>query len=66
MTKQELTADLRRCCGGASFITRTELAKYLGYSCPKRVDRYLQGLERVSKTKYFIPDVSESLIRYRT
>lgn len=65
MTKQELTADLRRNCNGASFITRTELASYLGYSCPKRVDKYLQGLERVSKTRYFIPDVAAKVISYR-
>lgn len=65
MTKQELTADLRRSCNGASFITRTELAAYLGYSCPKRVDRYLQGLERVGKTRYFIPDVAAKVIAYR-
>ena len=65
MTKQEITADLRRHCGGASFITRKELMTYFGYACPKRVDRYLQGLERVSKTKFFIPDVSESILRYK-
>lgn len=65
MTKAELTADLRRCCGGASFITRTELARYLGYSCPKRVDKYLHGLERVSKTKYFINDVAGAIISYK-
>ena len=65
MTKQELTADMRRSCSGSSFITRTELMKYLGYNCPKRVDKYLRGLERISRTKYFIPDVSEAILRYK-
>lgn len=64
MNKQALTADLRRSCGGASFITRTELTAYLGYSCPKRVDKYIKGLERLG-TRYFIPDVADRIISQR-
>lgn len=66
MTKQELTADLKRYCGGGSFITRTELQRYMNYSCPKRVDKYLHGLERVSGTRYFINDVAANIILYRS
>lgn len=64
MTKTELTADLKRYCGG-SFITRTELAKYMNYSSPKRVDRFLQGLDRISGTRYFCGDVAERILMYR-
>lgn len=64
MTKAELTSDLKRHCGG-SFITRAELAKYMGYASPKRVDRFLQGLERISGTRYFISDVAENMLKYR-
>lgn len=65
MTKAELTADLKRYCGG-SFITRTELAKYMGYSSPKRVDRFLQGLDRIGGTRYFCNDVAENVLKYRS
>lgn len=65
MTKAELTADLKRHCGG-SFITRTELAKYMGYASPKRVDRFLEGLERICGTRYFIADVADNMLKYRS
>lgn len=65
MTKSEITADLKRYCGG-SFITRTELAKFMGYASPKRVDRFLQGLDRISGTRYFIGDVAENIMKYRS
>lgn len=66
MTKAELQADLKRYCGGGSFITRKELAKYLGYSSPKRVDQFLDGLERINGTRYFCNDVAENVLKYRT
>lgn len=64
MTKSELTQDMRRYCGGGSFITRAELQRYMGYSCPKRIDRYLRGLERIG-TRYYIGDVSAQIMRHR-
>ncbi len=66
MTKAELTADLKKHCGGSSFITRVQLAQYMNYSSPKRVDRFLEGLDRISGTRYFIGDVAASIMRYRT
>lgn len=65
MTKAEITADLKRFCGG-SFITRTELAKYLGYSSPKRVDQFLNGLERINGTRYFCNDVAENVLKFKS
>lgn len=64
MTKNEITADLRRFCGGG-FVTRSQLAQFLGYASPKRVDRFLEGLDRISGTRYFINDVAERLLMYR-
>lgn len=66
MTKNELTADMRRHCGGSSFISRTELASFMGYSCPKRVDRFLDGLDRIAGTRYFIGDVASNILKYRS
>lgn len=65
MTKTEIAADLKKYCGG-SFITRTELAKFMGYASPKRVDRFLDGLDRISGTRYFIGDVAERILMYRS
>lgn len=65
MTKTELSADLRRHCGGSGFITRKGVADYFGVSEPRVIDKYLQGLERVSEKYYFISDVSESIMKHR-
>ena len=61
MTKAELSADLRRFCGGSSFCKRKDVAAFLGYSDPHHADKYLRGLERVGNL-YFIPDVVERLL----
>ena len=65
MTKTELSADLRRHGGGSGFITRKQLADYFGVSEPRAIDKYLQGLERISQKYYFISDVSESIMKHR-
>lgn len=66
MTKAELTADLRRHCGGSGFTTRKQLADYFGVAEPRVIDRYLKGLERVSDKYYFISDVSDNIMKYRS
>ena len=66
MTKAELSADLRRHGGGSGFITRKQLADYFGVSEPRAIDKYLQGLERVSDKYYFIADVSDNILRFRS
>lgn len=65
MTKQELIADMRRHCDGSSFINRKELAAYMNYTSPKRVDRFLEGLDRIAGTRYFIADVAANILKYR-
>jgi len=62
LTKQELTADLKRFCGGASFCKRKQLADYLGYQDPHCVDRFLSGLEKVGASQFYIPDVVERIL----
>ena len=62
MTKTELITDLRRHGGGSGFITRKQLADYFGVSEPRAIDKYLNGLERVSGKYYFIGDVSSNII----
>lgn len=64
MTKAELTADIRRACGGG-FITRKQLAEYFGRACPKSIDKYLDGLDRINGKYYFAGDVAESILKYR-
>lgn len=64
MTKTELARSMEAYVGG-SFITRDELAKYMGYKAPKTVSKYLVGLEQIGK-RYFVPDVADVLIAAKT
>ena len=66
MTKTELSNDLRRHGGGSGFITRKQLADYFGVSEPRAIDKYLDGLEKVSNKYYFISDVSEKILTFRS
>lgn len=65
MTKAELNADLRRHAGGSGFITRKGVADYFGVVEPRAIDKYLDGLERVSGKYYFIIDVAERILKFR-
>lgn len=60
MTKTELVKSMQSYVG-SSFITRIQLAGYMGYKNPSSVAKYLYGLERIDK-KYFIPDVADQLL----
>jgi hypothetical protein len=60
MERKELIYRMEKSVDGASFITRIELARFLGYKDPHYVDRYLHGLPRINK-KYFIGDVATML-----
>lgn len=60
MTKTELVKSMQAHTG-SGFITRIQLAGYMGYKNPTSVAKYLHGLERVDK-KYFIPDVADSIL----
>lgn len=66
MTKTELTADLRKFLGGSGFITRRQTADYFGVSEPRVIDKYLHGLPRISDKYYFISDVAENILKFRS
>lgn len=61
MTKSELTKDMKAAVG-SGFITRRELAAYMGYKDPGKIDKYIRDLQKVGK-RYFIPDVADALCR---
>lgn len=63
MVKSELVRDMKSYTGGASFISVTELTKYLGQSNQTRIkNRYLSGLKSVAGKKYYIPEVAEKVL----
>ena len=65
MTKTELVKDMKQSQKGASFITVTGLAAYLGRSDKTKVKNiYLRDLEKIGNT-YFIPDVAEAILKKR-
>ena len=61
MNAKKIETDIKQFVGGG-FITRQQLARYMGRRDPHSVDRYLVDLERVNGKYYFIPDVAETLI----
>lgn len=65
MTATDLKNSLSTYCGGAMFVTVTEVAGFMGYADKKAVKaKYLRGLERVGK-KYYIPDVAKRIAEER-
>ena len=59
-TKTEIVNDMKR-FAGASFITRKQLADYMGFKDPHSVDVFLAPLQQ-TKHRYFIPEVVERII----
>lgn len=63
MVKSDLIRDMKSFTSGASFISVTELTKYLGQSNQTRIkNRYLSGLKPVAGKKYYIPEVAEKVL----
>lgn len=61
MERQELIRAMMNHVGGASFITNTEVTRFLGLTNNTRVkNKYLIGLDRVGRG-YFIPDVARKI-----
>lgn len=60
MTKNELTKSMKDFTG-CSFITRVQLATFMGYKNPASVAKILYPLQRFEK-RYFIPDVVEEVL----
>lgn len=61
MTKTELVKTMTACTGGY-FITKTQLAKFIGAKRSETVGRYVDDLQVLNKKYYFIPEVAEKMI----
>lgn len=66
MVKSDLVKDMKTYTHGASFISVTELTRYLGQRNNTRVkNTYLGELQPVAGKKYFIPEVAERIMEVR-
>lgn len=65
MTKFQLIEQLQAHTGGVPFITRAELTRFLGFSNPRSVQPYLEGLDAVRGRLYYVPDVAARLLELR-
>ena len=64
MDKQSLIRDMKSFVGGAGFINKSQLAKYMKQS-HHAIPALVEGLDRVPGEKadrYFIPDVAERIL----
>ena len=62
MTARDIENDMKKFTGGASFITITQVTKYLGLSNTRRVrNDYLGDLQKVDNSRYFIPEVARRI-----
>ena len=60
MLKENLVAEMSKSVGGAKWINKTELGRYLGCSRSTVANR-LCGIRRVGQ-RYYIPDVANAII----
>ena len=61
MTKEELMEAMSDQTGGY-FITKTQLAKFIGVKRTDVVGKYVRDLKPFNKRYYFIPEVAERMI----
>lgn len=63
MTAREIENDMKKSVNGASFITPTELASWLGQKNISRIrHKYMGDAFRIEGTnKYFLPDVAKNV-----
>ena len=63
MTTRDIENDLKKHVNGASFITPTELASWLGQKNISRIrHKYMGDAFRIEGTnKFFLPDVAKSV-----
>ena len=61
--KKTLITNMRAYAGGAMFMTRDQLAGFMGYSDAHSIDVYLQDVFREGKSRYFIPEIADNLIK---
>ena len=61
MTKKDLV-DAMTASAGGHFITKTQLAAFMGVKRSETVRQYVKGLQATSLKYYFIPDVADQII----
>lgn len=59
MERRELIRSMEKYTG-CGFITRNQVAGFMGKKDPHSIDKYIHGLPKVGQS-YFIPDVATSL-----
>ena len=60
MTREQIKEVLLLAAKNPPFIIRKEIAQALGYKNEQRVDKFIDGLDRLDK-KYHIDDVATSI-----
>lgn len=61
MTKEDLVKAMTASAGGY-YITKTQLARFIGAKRSETVRQYVEGLAVLNKRYYFIPDVVERMM----
>lgn len=61
MTKNDLVRAMTASAGGY-FITKTQLARFMGVKSPDTVRQYVEGLQVTNLKYYFIPDVADQIL----
>lgn len=63
MTARDIENDMKKCVNGASFITPSQLASWLGQKNITRIrEKYMGDAFRIEGTnKYFIPEVAKTV-----
>lgn len=63
MSRKSTLTNMLRQEAGAVVMTRSQLARALGYEDPHRIDKYIRQLTPVVGKKYLITEVAEEIIR---
>lgn len=61
MTREELMEAMSDQTGGY-FITKTQLARFIGVKRTDIVGRYVEDLKPLNKRYYFIPEVADRIL----
>ena len=61
MTKNDLVKRMTAATGGY-FITKTQLARFIGAKRSETVRQYVDGLPVLNNRYYFIPEVAERMM----
>lgn len=60
MNKRMIAEQIKQANDGKPFIRRIDLARIMGHSDPKTVDKFLRGLSTVNE-RYLVEEVAEQI-----